>query len=74
MKTYHVVIEPNEVTRKYAHEDFVALHRMELTFTIHPKSPKQDPREIVRRTLMDMHLLGIMEITSLKEVEQNGTV
>ena len=69
MKTYHVVIEPNEVTRKYAHEDFVALNRMELTFTVHPRSPKKDPREIVRGTLKDMHLLGIMEITSITEVE-----
>ena len=68
-KTYHVVVEPNEVTKKYAHEDFVALDRMELTFTIHPKAPRQDPREIVGRTLSNMFLLGVMEITSITEVE-----
>jgi hypothetical protein len=69
VKTYHAVIEPTEATREFAHEDTVALHRMELIFTIHERSPTQNPERIVKSTLKNMVLLGVMEITSITEVE-----
>lgn len=69
MKIYRVVIMPTDAALAYTSPVTVDLLRMTMEFAVHDKAPLQDPEQIVKGTLKDMYLLGIMEIKSITEVK-----
>jgi hypothetical protein len=69
VKAYHVAIWPKPDSPIDGFQ--TALLKMEMDFAIGYHAPVIDPAVIVRQTLTDLHLLHLMEIKYIKEVEMD---
>jgi hypothetical protein len=79
MKYYHVTLQVNSTAPRPA-EDDCALLRMELLFTVgdnathipvgaRPDKPERvTVNELIRGTLYDLHLVGLMDVREVDEI------